>query len=561
MINRSFLPLFLLLVLAAVFSCRQTAPSTSAALADLDLQRGDLVLCSGEQFGNVNFSLSCDYSVRETFELALALLHSFEYNEAQKAFVQTIDGDPDCAMAYWGVAMSIYHQLWFEPGEEQLARGARLVALAKELPQTELERRYIDAIGTYYTDFQTVDHQARAKHYEEKMAALHADFPDDPEAAVFYALALNSTADPRDDNYTNQRKAGRLLEALLAERPDHPGIAHYIIHNYDNPVLAPQALATARGYAQIAPGSAHAQHMPSHIFTRLGLWEESIESNVDSRESARCYSQEMGLEGLHGGAIHAMDYLVYAYLQRGDNARAREQHELLTSQHNPEAMNGHGAVYPVAAIPARIALENRDWAAAAALDPDALEVRWEKFPWERAILHYARAVGAARTGDLATAAAEIAGLEQRHQQLRDAEDVYLAAQVEVQLAAARAWHAYAGGDTEGGLEQMRLAAELENQTAKHPVTPGEVLPAQELYGDMLLDAGRPDAALATYETSLSLRPGRFNGLYGAAIAARAAGDKLKEKDYFRQLLDLTAGVDSPRPELAEAREELGVAVR
>ncbi len=530
--------------------------SSSTQLADLDLQSGDLVLCSGEQFGDVSFALSCDYSVRATFDLALALLHSFEYNEAQKAFVKTIDGDPDCAMAYWGVAMSIYHQLWWEPSEAQLAKGARLIALAKELPQTELERRYIDAIGTYYTDFKTVDHKARAKRYEEKMATLHADFPDDPEAAVFYALALNSTADPKDDNYTNQRKAGGILEKLFAERPNHPGIAHYIIHNYDNPVLAPKALATARAYAQIAPGSAHAQHMPSHIFTRLGLWGESIASNTDSRESAICYSQEMGLEGLYGGAIHAMDYLVYAHLQRGDNAAARAQHDLLVSQHNPDAMTGHGSVYPVAAIPARIALENKDWAAAAALDPNALEVTWDNFPWERAILHYARAIGAARTEDLATVDAEIAGLEQRHQQLRETEDVYLAAQVDVQLATARAWRAYAAGDTADGLEQMRLAAELENQTAKHPVTPGEVLPAQELYGDMLLDAGQPEAALATFERSLSLRPNRFNGLYGAAVAARAAGDMAKARDYFQQLLDLTADVDSERPELVAAREEL-----
>ena len=543
------------LLLVTVLSCGR---SSSAQLADLDLQSGDLVLCSGEQFGDVSFALSCDYSVRETFDLALALLHSFEYNEAQKAFVKTIDGDADCAMAYWGVAMSIYHQLWWEPSEDQLAKGARLIALAKALPQTELERRYIDAIGTYYTDFKTVEHKARAKRYEEKMAALHADFPEDPEAAVFYALALNSTADPQDDNYTNQRKAGRILEELFAERPNHPGIAHYIIHNYDNPVLAPKALTTARVYAQIAPGSAHAQHMPSHIFTRLGLWDESIASNTDSRESALCYSQEMGLEGLYGGAIHAMDYLVYAYLQRGDNAGARAQHELLTRRHNPEAMTGHGSVYPVAAIPARIALENKDWATAATLDPDALAVEWENFPWERAILHYARAIGAARTGDLAAADAEIAGLEQRHQQLRAAEDVYLAAQVEVQLATARAWRAYAAGDTAAGLEQMRLAAELENQTAKHPVTPGEVLPAQELYGDMLLDAGQPEAALATFEHSLSLRPNRFNGLYGAAVAARAAGDAAKARDYFQQLLDLTAGVDSERPELVEARERIAL---
>jgi tetratricopeptide (TPR) repeat protein len=299
--------------------------------------------------------------------------------------------------------------------------------------------------------------------------------------------------------------------------------------------------------------------MPSHIFTRLGLWDESIASNTDSRESARCYTQEMGIEGLNGSAIHAMDYLVYAYLQRGDNAGAREQHALLRDQHNPEAMNGHGSVYPAAAIPARIALENRDWAAAATLDPDELPVAWEKFPWERAILHYARAIGAARTGDLAAAKTEIAGLEQRHQQLREAEDPYLAAQVDVQLAAARAWHAYASGDRDGGLEQMRLAAELENQTAKHPVTPGEVLPAQELYGDMLLDAGQPAAALATFEASLRLRPGRFNGLYGAATAARAAGDLTKERQYLEQLLGLTAGVESDRPELAAARERLGAA--
>ena len=267
-------------------------------MLNIELLRGNLVLCSGSTFGEVSFaSSSCDISMRDTFNLAISLLHSFEYAEAEKAFTKVIDADPECAMAYWGVAMSIYHTLWFPPGGDELEKRTKILKIAESLPTTTRERDYLNAIGAFYKDWNKLDHKTRALKYEKEMEKIYEKYKEDVEAAVFYALALNSTANPADQNYTNQRKAGKILETLLPNQPNHPGIAHYIIHNYDNPVLADLALPTARRYAEIAPGSSHAQHMPSHIFTRLGLWEESIQSNLKSADAAQCYAEAVNLEG------------------------------------------------------------------------------------------------------------------------------------------------------------------------------------------------------------------------------------------------------------------------
>lgn len=315
--------------LILITACKEKIPKQNPALASIDLKRGDLVLCYGEQFGDVNFSLSCDYSVRDTFDLALALLHSFEYSEAEKAFVQVLDADPECAMAYWGIAMSIYHAAWFPPTEKEMMRASKILEAVKSVDKEEKETDYIEAITAFYKDYETLDHKTRAKKYEEKMEQMYLKYNDDTEAAIFYTLALYSTRDRVGKEYKNERKAGKILEALFKEQPNHPGIAHYIIHNYDNPILAQKALATARRYAAIAPASSHAQHMPSHIFTRLGIWEESITSNILSAESSRCYSQSVSLEGSYFEELHATDYLVYAYLQRGDNINAEKQYNLI----------------------------------------------------------------------------------------------------------------------------------------------------------------------------------------------------------------------------------------
>lgn len=288
---------FLICTSLLFVACQNTKPKPIPDLSSLDLLRGDIILCSGKKFGEVSFSVGCNTSVRETFDLALSLLHSFEYAEAEKAFVKVIDGDSDCAMAYWGIAMSKYHALWFAPSSKDLERGRVLVKIGEGHAKSERERVYLDAIAAFYDDYEIFDHETRASRYEKKMEALYQTYDRDTEAAVFYALALNSTADPTDESFTNQRKAGEILESLAVAQPNHPGIAHYIIHNYDNPVLAHKALATARRYADIAPASSHAQHMPSHIFTRLGLWEESIQSNLNSAASAQCYGESAQLKG------------------------------------------------------------------------------------------------------------------------------------------------------------------------------------------------------------------------------------------------------------------------
>ncbi|MFT7614574.1 MAG: hypothetical protein ACI9J3_003556 [Parvicellaceae bacterium] len=550
---------FLLIIISSFFSfqgCQNNKPTPNPELLNIDLLRGDIILCSGKKFGEVSFSLACKNSVRETFDLALSLLHSFEYGEAEKAFVQVIDADPECAMAYWGVAMSIYHALWSAPKNQELEKGSKLVNIAQSLSKSPKEEMYINAIHSFYEDWKNLDHKTRALKYEKQMESIYKNSKEDTEAAIFYALALNSTADPSDDNYTNQRKAGKILESLSAEQPNHPGIAHYIIHNYDNPVLAPKALSTARRYAEIAPASSHAQHMPSHIFTRLGLWEESIQSNLNSASSAQCYVESAGLKGYWFQEVHAIDYLVYAYLQKGDNSKANEQYQYVKTMQEVNPAGIWAVAYPFAAIPARMALENRNWSEAAQLNLHSSEIQWEKFPWQKAILHFGRALGAAHNNDFNAAEEEITILKKLRQDLIDINDSYKANQVMIQIKAAQAWMKFENDEPEEGLALMKEASEMENNTSKHPVTPGEILPADELLGDMLLAMNKSSEALEAYEKNLQVHPNRFNGIYGAAIAAKESGAEKKATMYFENLIRLTEGTESQRPELQEANEFL-----
>jgi len=405
------------LVLTVNIGCKNKKASPDLNLASIDLARGELLLCGNGQFGEISFPLSCNNETQQAFNLAIALLHSFEYKEAEKAFAKVIDADPECAMAYWGVAMSFYHSLWSPPTKKELEKGSKLLEIAKTLTKTQREQQYVDAIGAYYKDWDSVDHKTRSLLYEKKMETIYNNNKQDIEAAVFYALALNSTADPTDKSYANQLKAGKILEGLFPGHPDHPGIAHYLIHNYDYPELAERALSTARRYAEIAPASAHAQHMPSHIFTRLGLWDESIRSNLNSASSARCYAEESQMAGHWNQEIHALDYLVYAYLQQGDNVKANEQYKYLKTMYDVNPADIASAVYPFAAIPARIALENKQWAVAANIKPHASELDWEQFPWQKAIVHFARAIGSARSGDIVSAEKEADTLQSLHEQL------------------------------------------------------------------------------------------------------------------------------------------------
>ena len=541
--------LFILLIL----SCKNNKAEPNPELDTIDFLRGDLALCGGNDFGDVKFALSCKYATQETFDLAISLLHSFEYEEAEKAFVKVIDEDPNCPMAYWGVAMSIYHTIWFEPTEEVLKKGSKIIEIAQTLPKTDREQDYLDAIGAYYKDWETVDHKTRQDRMEKKMEENYLKYEYDTEAAIFYALALKSTADNADKNHTNERKAGKILESIFPEQPNHPGIAHYIIHNYDNPELAPLALSTARKYAEIAPSSAHALHMPSHIFTRLGLWDESISSNVYSASAAQCYAQEVEMDGVWSNEIHAMGYLVYAYLQKGDNKSAMEQNEYLKTIYNVNNNNLSAIAYPFAAIPARIALENKQWKKAANLELHKSEVVWEQFPWQESILHFGRAMGAAHIKDFDSAKEEIMVLQTLRQELINKEEGSNANLVAIQIKTSQAWLNFSKGDQELGISQMEEAARMEDNTQKHGVTPGEVLPTRELYGDMLMEMNKPEEALVAYEANLKVRPNRFNSVYGAAIASKQTGNQDRATQYFEMLLKLSEGSKSQRTEIAEAK--------
>lgn len=545
-----FIVLLGIVCLSLFISCKKETPLPD--LASLQLLRGDLQICGDAQFGDVRFSESCSFETRQTFDLAISLLHSFQYIEAEKAFVKVIDTDPSCAMAYWGVAMSIYHDLWAPPQEAILKKGSSLLAIAENLPASEKATTYIDAISAYYEDWETTDHQIRKERYAQKMREMHELYPDDTEVAVFYALALRSSADPKDKTYKTQRAAGALLESLAKAQPNHPGIAHYIIHSYDYPELAIKGLETARRYASIAPSSAHAQHMPSHIFTRLGYWEESIQSNIQSAASAVCYT-ESAAPGAHSNEeIHAMGYLVYAYLQVGNTQKAQEQYEHLLTFDNIFPSNLRIA-YTTAAIPARIAVENRNWQEASKLTfPEVGGVDWESHPWEKSLIYFTRALGNIHINQLPKAQEDLNLLYASRKELLDINEEYKAEQVTIKINMIAAWIALKTSDHTKALALMTNASEMEATNSKNPGTAGQIVPADELLGDMLLELKRPEEALSVFQRNLENRPNRFNGVYGAAVAARNSGQKELASNYYKQLLTLVDGVNSNRPEIEEA---------
>ncbi|HXF38358.1 MAG TPA: hypothetical protein VN687_01475 [Blastocatellia bacterium] len=514
---------------------------------------------SAAKIGKVNFVVSCSPEAQRQFNEAVAWLHSFEYGESERVFEETAKTDPQCAMAQWGVAMSQYHQLWAPPNRAELEKGARAVQKAKARgAKTQRERDYIHAIAEFYEDREKSNHPARAARYELAMEQVYKRYPRDLEAGVFYALALNASAlaaTPMDKNYAKQKQAAVILNRVLRLQPNHPGVTHYLIHSYDYPALAHLALAAARSYAKIAPSSAHALHMPSHIFTRLGLWSEDIAMNIRSSNAAKDYGRRNHLAGAWDEQLHAMDYLAYAYLQAARDREARSVLDELKSirKVDPETFK---CAYSFAAIPARWALERRDWKEASDLKIEPADFPWQRFQWAEAITHFARAIGAARSGDSNRARVEVEKLTEIHKQLAGAKDNYdWATQVEIQRRAAAAWLAKASGKSQDALELMRSAADLEDSTEKHPVTPGAVLPARELLGDLLLELNRPADALKEFERSLVVSPNRFNGLYGTARSAELAGDPIKARRYYRKLVQ-TSPLGN-RPELQYARDFLG----
>jgi hypothetical protein len=505
----------------------------------------------GEKLGTVNFETSCRPATRADFNRGMALLHSFEFGPAIDLFNKVLAADPDCAIAHWGIALS--H--WSNPfggikAGAPLERGlaAAQKGLATGTP-TDRERAYLNAVLELYRNASSISHRDRTLAHARAMEGVQRTYRDDIEARIFYALALDQTALPSDKTYALQLQAAEILEPLWKKYPDHPGLAHYIIHTYDVPVLAPKALNAARRYAAIAPASPHALHMPSHTFTRVGAWQDSVEANIKSE-------QESMRQHVIGEALHAMDYQAYAYLQMAQDQQAKALRDrvdgVAAMLDGPTVVQG--AAPPMAgpyarnAVMARFVLERSDWAGAAALAAKATP-----FPQADAILHFARALGAARAGKSAAAAPDIEKLAALRDTLKAANDAYWADQVDIQREVALAWIAFAEGRKDDGLRLMRAVADREDATDKAAVSPGPIAPARELLGEMLLDAGEARAALTAFEATMTKEPNRFRGAYGAARAAEAMGDKARAAKYYSHLMAIAGGADAPRPELQRAR--------
>jgi tetratricopeptide (TPR) repeat protein len=501
----------------------------------------------------VDFPISCGPTAQMAFKHAVWTLHSFWYPEALKAFTAISEAEPGCAMAYWGVAMSNWYPLWFPPNPAMLKAGSEAVEKAIAAgPKTQREKDYIAAIATFYRDSDSLDHHTRAVAYEKAMEQVYLRYPEDREAAVFYGLALNASALPTDKTYTNQRRAAEILNKIWAQEPSHPGAVHYLIHSDDSAQFADAGVSAAICYSKIAPNVPHALHMPSHIFTRLGLWQQSIDSNVAAHTAAITYAEKnLGPGGFDSETVHSMDYLEYAYLQTAQDDKAKAVVDELISFRQNNSPNLPTA-YAVAAIPVRFALERRDWTAAASLLEPKIGFPLERFPWAKAMIAFARALGSAHTGDIAAAQAEIADLQSLEDKLLEAKDTYWANQVEVQRLGASSILAHVQGDDKKAVELARAAADLDGTMDKHPATPAAVLPARELLADLLLELNQPDAALKEYEQSLHSEPKRFRSLLGKARAAKQLGDVAAAHDLYQKLVALSSSAGT-RPELSEAR--------
>lgn len=503
----------------------------------------------------VHFSTSCDPAVAATFDRALELLHSFEYPESEELFRVVLEADPDCAMARWGSAMTRWHPLWAPPTAVELQEGAALLEGADLSAASPRERTLIEALARFFSDADPTSHDERAAAYGQAMARLHRQYPDDVELATFHALALLAIADPADPSQRVQRQTASVLGPVLRRQPDHPGALHYLIHSYDHPRLAHLALDAAEQYAAIAPDSAHAQHMPSHIFTRLGLWQRAIASNRDASAAATAYTARAHLTGHYDEGIHSIDYLVYALLQVADDQAAAAQIERLRSL-GPAEPQSFKVAYAYAASPARYALERRAWDEAAHLELIDPGFPWSRYEWARSIHHFARGIGAARSGATDLAHRELDALQRIADGLAPETLPYWREQVLVHGDAVASWIAHAEGDDKAALRLARVAAEREDGVDKHPVTPGEVLPARELYADLLLELGRARQAREQYELVLRRAPNRTNALLGATEAADRSNDRAAAVGYYRKALAQTMPHQQQRARLRAAEAYL-----
>jgi hypothetical protein len=494
-----------------------------------------------KKLGKVHFETSCKPEAQRLFDRAMLYQHSFWYRASQKVFEDALKADPECVIAYWGIALSLLYNPHAPPPPANLPLGFSALQKGKAAgAKTERERDYLDALAAMYADYEKVDHRTRLLAYAKAMEVLAQRYPKDDEAQIHYALALNTSASPADKTYASQLKGAAILEQIVKRQPQHPGVAHYLIHLYDYPPIAEKGLDAARRYAKIAPAAPHAQHMPSHIFTRVGYWKESIASNTDSARSAKA-GQDFDEQ------LHAMDYMVYAYLQLGQDKKAGA---VVDEMNAVTGINPARFVspYALAVSPARYMIERGDWKSAA-----ELKVRPSQFAYADAMTHFARALGAARSGNPEAAKADIAKLGELRDKLREAKDAYWSGQVDIQSQVASAWVLYAEGKHDDALKAMSAAADAEDKTEKHPVTPGVPKPARELYGVMLLERDMAKEALAAFEATLKKEPNRLGAYVGAAKAAERSGDRIKARAYYEKIVAIAGGADKTRTEVAEAR--------
>ena len=513
---------------------------------------------SGGTFGSVHFETSCGTEAQAQFDRAVAMLHSFFYPETEKAFRAIAESEPTCAMAYWGIAISQRPNPLTAPFQPQLLQqGWEAIQRARAVnPRTQRERDWIEALAPFFEGHAAIDQQTRTQRYAAAMARLHERYPADSEAAVFYALALLEAVDLNDKTYASQLKAAALLEGLQVSQRNHPGIVHYIIHAYDYAPIATRGLAAARSYATLAPSAPHALHMPSHIFSTLGMWQDAIRANLAADQATRDYAASTSAAAKVNpasipGRYHALDFLVNAYLQIAQDRRAKA---ILDERNSPGATPSGGSITAhtgFAAIPVRYAFDRHAWAEAAAILP-----MQTTFKQAEAIVAFGRSLGAARIGKLAEAKEELAQIARLRQELAAAGDPYWAEQVGIQEAAATGWIALGEKDTARAIASLGDAAAREDRSEKHVAMENRLSPMRELLGELLLEVGRPSDALREFERSLQTIPGRFRSIAGAAAAAARSGDLVKATTYYRQLSTLTSEGDSERPAVAAARAYL-----
>ena len=507
----------------------------------------------GSRLGSVDMPMECSGDANELARTGLALLHHMTYEGARAVFADAREADPSCTMAYWGGAMTYIHPLWSDPPtEEAFAAGAELATAGLALDGvSDVEQAYLSTVDAYYSVGRQNVESPNLIAFAEAWASVHERFPDDPEAALFHAVTQISIADPSDRSYERQLHASEVASGILERIPDHPGAHHYVIHANDYPALADRAVSVARSYSEIAPAVPHALHMPAHIMTRLGYWPESVDLNTRSSEAAL---QHPSGDMVSPHYLHAADYLVYARLQQGDDAAAKAWVDTIAALEGPHVAHPASA-YAFAAVPARYALERQQWTEAASLKPRTPDdFLWEQYPAMDAIAYFAKGLGAARSGDVETARTAMTELGALRDRTADTAP-YWSNQIEIQRLSVEAWVDYSDGRTEDALTKMRRAAEMESATDKHPVTPGEVLPASELLGDMLLELGEYDEARAAYDDALARSPNRFNSLFGAGRASELAADNAQAATYYERLIAMASGT-SDRDRLHHAREAL-----